>query len=66
MNRALVIVGVAFIVAGLAWPALKRVPLFRLPGDFVLDRPELKLFFPLTTMLLLSVVVSLIMWLWRR
>ena len=66
MNRALVIVGVAFIVAGLAWPALKRVPLFRLPGDFVLDRPGLKLFFPLTTMLLLSVVVSLIMWLWRR
>jgi hypothetical protein len=66
MNRALVILGVAFIVAGVTWPALRRVPLFRLPGDFVIDRPGLRLFFPLTTMLLLSAAVSLLMWLWRR
>ncbi|MGH8311348.1 MAG: DUF2905 domain-containing protein [Steroidobacteraceae bacterium] len=66
MNRLLVILGTALIVAGLAWPWLKRLPLFRLPGDIVVDRPGFKFFFPITTMLLVSVVVSLIAWLMRR
>ena len=66
MNRLLIVLGGALLLAGLAWPALKRLPLLRLPGDIVIDRPGLRLFFPLTTMLLLSVVASLIAWLLRR
>lgn len=66
MNRLLVILGTALIVIGLAWPWVKRLPLFRLPGDIVVDRPGFKFFFPITTMLLVSVVVSLIAWLMRR
>ncbi|HYL03015.1 MAG TPA: DUF2905 domain-containing protein [Steroidobacteraceae bacterium] len=66
MNRLLIVLGGALILAGLAWPALRRLPLFRLPGDIVIDRPGLRLFFPLTTMLLLSALVSLIAWLLRR
>jgi hypothetical protein len=66
MNRFLVILGALVLFAGVAWPWLKRLPLFRLPGDIVVDRPGFKFFFPLTTMLLLSVVVSLIAWLTRR
>jgi hypothetical protein len=66
MNRLLVIIGVSFIVLGLAWSWVRRVPLFRLPGDIVIDRPGFRFFFPITTMLLISVVVSLIAWVLRR
>jgi hypothetical protein len=66
MNRLLVILGTVLIVAGLAWPWLKRLPLFRLPGDIIVDRPGFRFFFPITTMLLISVVVSVVAWLMRR
>jgi Protein of unknown function (DUF2905) len=45
---------------------LKRMHLFHLPGDIVIDRPGFKFFFPITTMLIVSAVVSLIAWLMRR
>lgn len=66
MNRILIILGTTLIVAGLAWPWLRRMPLFHLPGDIVIDRPGFKFFFPLTTMLLVSAVISLLSWLLRR
>lgn len=66
MNRVLITIGAVIILIGLAWPWVRRVPLFRLPGDIVIDRPGMKFFFPITTMILLSVVISLIMWLMRR
>jgi hypothetical protein len=66
MNRLLIIFGTVLIVAGLIWPWLRRLPLFHLPGDIVIDRPGFKFFFPLTTMLLISAVISLLSWLLRR
>jgi hypothetical protein len=66
MNRLLVTVGVICLAAGLSWPWLRRLPLFRLPGDFVIDRPGLRVFFPLTTMLLISAALSLLAMLWRK
>jgi len=54
------------IVAGLIWPWLRRMPLFHLPGDIVIDRPGFKFFFPLTTMLIVSAVISVLSWLLRR
>ncbi len=53
------------IVAGLTWPWLRRLPLFHLPGDIVIDRPGFKFFFPLTSMLLISAIISLLSWLFR-
>ena len=66
MRRALIAVGIALILAGLAWPWLKQLPLGRLPGDIVIDRDGFKLYFPLVTMLLVSVVLSLLLWVLRR
>jgi Protein of unknown function (DUF2905) len=63
MRRVLIVLGVAI---GIAWPWLSKLPLGRLPGDFVVDRPGLKVFFPLTTMIILSIVVSILLWLFRR
>lgn len=66
MRRILVIVGVLIVLAGLAWPWLSRLPLGRLPGDIVIDRPGFRLFFPITTMIVVSAVLSLLAWLFRR
>lgn len=66
MQRLLIVVGLMLVVAGLLWPWLARLPLGRLPGDLVLDRPGLKVFLPLTTMLVLSLALSLLAWLFRR
>jgi hypothetical protein len=66
MNRLLVALGAALVVAGLLWPWLKRMHLLHLPGDIVIDRPGFKFFLPITTMLIVSAVLSLIAWLMRR
>lgn len=66
MNRFLLALGTLFIIAGVIWPWLKKVPLFHLPGDIVIDRPGLKVFLPITTMLIVSVVLSVLAWLSRR
>ncbi|HET7811667.1 MAG TPA: DUF2905 domain-containing protein [Steroidobacteraceae bacterium] len=66
MNRTLIVIGSLVLLAGLFWKPLSALPLFKLPGDIVIDRPGLKFFFPITTMLLVSAFVSLILWLFRR
>lgn len=66
MNRLLIILGAVLIFAGLAWPWVRKLPFGRLPGDIIIDRPGLKFFFPLTTMILVSLLASLILWLLRR
>jgi len=66
MNRLLLALGTVFLLAGLLWPWLKRMHLFHLPGDIIIDRPGLRFMFPITTMLIISVVLSLLAWLLRR
>jgi hypothetical protein len=66
MNRTLVGLGILILIAGLLWKPLSALPLFRLPGDFVFARPGFKFYFPLASMLIISLTVSLILWLFRR
>jgi len=66
MQRTLIMIGLALLVIGLAWPWLGKLPLGRLPGDIVIDRPSFKLYVPITTMILLSALLSLLLWLFRR
>lgn len=66
MNRWLIALGVLAILLGLTWRWMRRVPLVHLPGDIVIDRPGFKFFLPITTMLLISVVLSVLAWLLRK
>jgi Protein of unknown function (DUF2905) len=66
VNRTLVILGLLCIAVGLGWTWARRIPLFRLPGDFVIERPGMRVFIPLTTMLLISVFCSLVALLLRK
>ena len=66
MQKTLIILGVVIVLAGLLWPWLGKLPFGRLPGDIVIDKPGFKMFFPITSMLLVSGLISLIMWLFRK
>jgi hypothetical protein len=66
MQRALIVVGLVVLVAGLLWPWLSQLPLGRLPGDIVIDKPNLKVYVPITTMILASAVISLLLWIFRQ
>ena len=66
MQKTLIIVGLLIVLVGLAWPWLGKLPLGRLPGDFVVNRENFRFYFPLTTMIIVSVVLSLILWFLRK
>ena len=66
MQKTLVILGLTLVLIGLAWPWLGKLPLGRLPGDIVVNRENFRFYFPLTTMIIISVLLSLIFWLLRR
>lgn len=66
MQRFLIVAGLVALVLGLLWPWLARFGLGRLPGDFHVERDGFSFYFPLTTSLIVSVVVTLILWLIRR
>lgn len=66
MRNLLILLGLALLTAGLAWPWLERFPAGRLPGDIVIERDGFRLYLPFTTMALLSLLVSLIAWWFRR
>lgn len=64
--KILIILGVVFVAAGLAWHFGLRPPaLGRLPGDIVVERENFRFYLPLGTSLLLSLVLSLLVWLFR-
>lgn len=66
MQRFLVIAGIALLVAGLAWPWLSKLPLGRLPGDIHVVRENFSFHFPIVTSMVVSLVVSLLFWIFRR
>jgi hypothetical protein len=66
MQRLLLLVGGLLVLAGLLWPWLSRLPFGRLPGDLVIDKPGFRFFAPFTTMIVLSIVVSELLWLFRK
>lgn len=66
MQRALIIAAALLLVAGLVWPWISRLPLGHLPGDIVIERPGFRLYFPLTTLLIVSALLTLLARLWRR
>lgn len=65
-RQALLFAGVALVLAALFWPYLSKLPLGRLPGDIVLRRGGATFYFPLTTMILVSIVITLALRLFRK
>lgn len=66
MQRWLIILGIVLLAAGLLWPWLQKMGLGRLPGDIVIHRDNFRLYLPLGTSLVVSIVLSLVLWFWNR
>lgn len=66
MSRGLIIFGIVLIAIGLLWPVISKLGLGRLPGDIVIERENLRLYVPIMTSLIISVVVSLLLWFFNR
>jgi hypothetical protein len=66
MSRTLIILGLAIAVVGFLWPWISRLGLGRLPGDILIQREGFTFYAPITTGVLVSVVLSLVLWLLSR
>jgi Protein of unknown function (DUF2905) len=66
MQKLFIVLGLFFLLLGAAWPLLSKLPFGRLPGDIYIERENFSFYFPLTTGLLISVVLSQILWWWTR
>jgi len=66
MTRTLVTLGIILIIVGVAWPWLVKLGLGRLPGDIVIEREDFRFYFPITSTILVSLLLSLIFWLIRK
>jgi hypothetical protein len=66
MQRLLIGIGLTLVLAGIAWPLLSRIGLGRLPGDITIERGSTSFYFPLVTCIVVSIVLSALMWLLNR
>lgn len=66
VSRILVVAGALLIVIGLLWPVIARLGLGRLPGDIVIEREGVRIYVPLVTGLILSAILSVLLWFFRR
>lgn len=66
--KILIILGVVFLILGVLWQLgwLQALRLGRLPGDIAIERENMRFYFPITTAILISVILSLISWIFRR
>ena len=66
MSKTLITIGILFIIAGLLWPFIQKVGLGRLPGDVVIENESSRFYFPIVTCIVISVVLSVLFWLFRK
>ncbi|HLX27571.1 MAG TPA: DUF2905 domain-containing protein [Casimicrobiaceae bacterium] len=66
MQRLLIVLGLVILAIGIAWPWITRLGLGRLPGDINVERDGWSFHFPLMTSIIVSLVLSLLIWLFRK
>ena len=66
MQKTLITIGIVLVLVGLLWPWLQKSGLGRLPGDIVVERENFRFYFPITTGIIISIVLSLLFWLMRK
>ena len=66
MAKWLITLGIILLVLGVAWPLLARLGLGSLPSDVRLERKGYTFYFPVTTSIVISLVITLVLWIFRR
>lgn len=66
MSRFLIVLGLVLVAVGILWPLIQKTGLGRLPGDLVLGRENFRVYIPITTSIIISIVLTLVLWLLNR
>ncbi len=66
MQKLLLVLGTVILCIGLLWPWLKKLPFGRLPGDIVIQKPGFSFYFPITTLIIINLVIWLIIYFFRK
>lgn len=66
MSRTLIIIGLIILALGLLWPLIQKLGLGRLPGDIAVEKENFRFYFPIMTSIVISVVLSVLFWLFRK
>lgn len=66
MSRLLIIFGLVLVAVGVLWPVIAKLGLGRLPGDVVVERENFRLYIPIATSLLISLLLSVVLWFLNR
>lgn len=66
MQRWLITIGTIVLLIGVLWPWISKLGLGRLPGDILIKREGFSFYFPITTSIIVSIVVSVLIWLFRK
>jgi len=61
MQKLLITIGLILVVVGIMWPLMSKLGIGRLPGDIIIRREGISFYFPITTMIIVSIVVTLIL-----
>ena len=61
MQKLLIILGAALLAAGLFWPWLSKLGIGRLPGDIFIQKDNVSFYIPITTMIIISIVLTVIL-----
>jgi hypothetical protein len=66
MTKIFIFIGIIFIIIGLILYFFKDFPLFHLPGDIVIEKENFTFYFPITSSILISIVLSAIFYILSR
>ncbi len=67
LGKTLIVLGILMVVAGLVVLYANKIPYIgRLPGDIYIKKDNFTFYFPLTTSIIISIILTLIFWIFRR
>ncbi|AWN75809.1 DUF2905 domain-containing protein [Legionella anisa] len=66
MQKILIITGIILLITGIFWPFIKKIGLGKLPGDIIIQKNNFTFYFPITTCILISLIIMLIFWFFNK
>lgn len=66
MSKNLILFGLAIVALGVLWPVLQKLQLGKLPGDIMVKKEGFRFYFPLTSSILVSLIITLLLWLFKK
>ncbi|HHT0593581.1 TPA: DUF2905 domain-containing protein [Legionella anisa] len=65
-QKILIITGIILLIIGIFWPFIKKIGLGKLPGDIIIHKNNFTFYFPITTCILISLIIMLIFWFFNK